>query len=207
MSHSTSLTTTVNEFEENASGDISESDEDDCEGGEGGEDDSEGDENDSKGGEVGNITTLLSSLVTNCPWTVNFCPPPSQEFQSSRKCYDVLPSSPVETFRRLFCDKMFNLILEQTNIYGREKCGKAADMIDWTDITKAELEQFLGINIIMGYCRNPSIDSYWSTDASFRNEKISTSMSCKNFKRILGNLHLVDNSKAAKMEELKSNKL
>jgi hypothetical protein len=59
----------------------------------------------------------------------------------------------------------------------------------------------------MGYCRNPSIDSYWSTDASLRNEKISTSMSCKSFKRILGNLHLVDNSKAEKDEELKSNKL
>ncbi|CAF1397289.1 unnamed protein product, partial [Rotaria sp. Silwood1] len=195
MSRFTNLTPTVNAFEENELEDISESDEDDSQGGaddsEGGDDDSEGsdddsqggendselDDDDSKGEEVGNITTLLSSLVTNCPWTVNFSPPSAQEFQSSRKCYDILPSSSTQTFRRLFCDKVFNLILEQTNLYGREKCEKAGGMIDWTNITTAELEQFLGINIIMGYCRNPSIDSYWSTDASLRNEKISTSMS------------------------------
>ncbi len=72
MSCFTNLTTTVNTLE-----DISDTDEDDSQGG---EDDSEGDDDDSKGEELGNITTMLSSLVTNCPWTVNFSPPPAQEF-------------------------------------------------------------------------------------------------------------------------------
>ena len=66
---------------------------------------------------------------------------------------------------------------------------------------------FLGINIIMGYCKNPSIDSYWSSDASLRNERISTSMSCKAFKRILGSLHLVDNVEAERSGAAQSNKL
>ncbi len=50
-------------------------------------------------------------------------------------------------------------------------------MIRWIDITKSQLEKFIGINIIMGYCKNPLIDTYWSTDGSFRNERISMSMS------------------------------
>jgi hypothetical protein len=80
-------------------------------------------------------------------------------------------------------------------------------MIRWVDITKSQLEKFIGINIIMGYCKNPSIDSYWSTGASFRNERISMSMPCKTFKKILGNLHLVDNLQVVKKKELASNKL
>ena len=59
----------------------------------------------------------------------------------------------------------------------------------------------------MGYCRNPSINSYWSTDDSFRNERISTSMSCKNFKRILGNIHLVNNSDVEDKKKYASDKL
>ena len=164
------------------------------------EDDSEGDDNDSR-------TTLESSLVYNGPWTTNFCSPPVQEFQKSTKCLGVRPSSPTQTFKRLFCDEVFNLILEQTDIYGRQNNAKAGDMTRWIDITKAQLAKFNGINIIMGYCRNPSIDSYWSTNESFRNERITTSMPRNSFKKILGNIHLVDNSRAEKQNELTSNKL
>ncbi|CAF3400621.1 unnamed protein product, partial [Rotaria sp. Silwood2] len=178
------------------------------------EDDSEGDgecsssdEDDSDDDENDNKAMLQSSLIYNAPWTTNFCPRSVREFQKSRKCFDVLPSSSIQTFKRLFCDKVFNLILEQTNIYGRQNNAKAGDMTRWIDITKSQLEKFIGINIIMGYCRNPSIDSYWSTDESFRNERISTSMPRNIFKRILGNIHLVDNSHAEEQKELASDKL
>lgn len=124
-----------------------------------------------------------------------------------KKCANVIPPTPIQTFRRFFSDEVFDLILEQSNIYGRRKYQQANDINNWIDITKSELEKFLGINIIMGYCKNPSIDSYWSSDASLRNERISTSMSCKAFKRILGSLHLVDNVEAERSGAAQSNKL
>ena len=164
-------------------------------------------ENESEDEEVDSITTLLAAVPSDCSWTKHFRPLIVHEFQPSKKCNNVLPSSPTQTFRRLFSDQIFDLILEQTNIYGREKYEKVENTISWTDVTQAELEQFLGINIIMGYSRNPSIDSYWSTDASLRNEKISTSMTCKNFKRILQSLHLVDNSKSKTSIDFQSDKL
>ncbi len=71
-------------------------------------------------------------------------------------------------------------------------------LMNWFDITKPQLEKFIGINIIMGYCKNLSMESYWSTDGSFRNERISMSIPCNTFKEILGNLHLVDNLQVVK---------
>jgi hypothetical protein len=91
------------------------------------EDICEMDEDDSKGDEDSNRIPLQSSLVYNCPQTANFSPRTVREFQALRKCSVVLPSSPVQTFKRLFCDEVFNLILEQSNIYGREKCEQAGD--------------------------------------------------------------------------------
>ncbi|CAF1505516.1 unnamed protein product [Adineta ricciae] len=205
--------------------DSSEGEEDDFSGGEDSfeddEDDSAGSDNDSQqdSDSDGNESTYDSEndfeddyedknspssstqSVFRSSWTSDFHRSSAQQFHPSKKRSDVVPTSPLQTFRRVFCDRVLNLILEQTNIYGKQKYQKAGSMKDLIDITKVQLEQFLGINIIMGYCRNPSIDSYWSTNASLRNEKISTSMSCKNFKRILGNLHLVDNSQATKRKE------
>ncbi|CAF0892465.1 unnamed protein product [Didymodactylos carnosus] len=183
------------------------SDENNSEGDEYSEDDSGDDDGDSEDDEGGNEAALQSSLVYNCPWTTDFHPPPARAFHKSRKCVGVSSSSPIQTFRRLFCDQVFNLILEQTNIYERQKYAKARDAKPGIDITRSELEKFIGVNIIMGYCRHPSIDSYWSTDESFRNERISKSMPCKTFKRILGNLHLVDNQHSEKQNEYASNKL
>jgi hypothetical protein len=108
--------------------------------------------------EDGNRTALQSSLVYNCLWTANFCLRPVQECQTSRKCSSVILSSPIQTFKRLLYE-VFNLIIfEQSNM---------GDMIRWVDITKSQLEKFIGINIIMGYCKNLSMDCYWSTDGFF----------------------------------------
>ncbi|CAF3256151.1 unnamed protein product [Rotaria sp. Silwood2] len=134
----------------------SEADEDDSE--DNSESDSECDEDNSNDdSESDSSPTLLPSSVSRCPWTVHFHPPPAQQFQSSRKCSGVLPSSPIQTFRRLFSDDVINLIRQQANIYGTQKCQKSENKTNGTDVTKAEIEQFLGINIIMGYCRNPSV--------------------------------------------------
>ena len=130
-----------------------------------GEDDLEGDENDIR-------RIVESTLVYNGPRTTNFCSLPVQKFKKSTECSGLLLSSPTQTFKRLFCDKVFNLIIKQTNIYGRQNNAKAGDMTRWTDITKSQSAKFIGINIIMRYCRNYSIDFYWSTDESLGNERI-----------------------------------
>ncbi|CAF3819168.1 unnamed protein product, partial [Rotaria sp. Silwood1] len=139
-------------FEDDSNDDSKDNSEDDSEDNstDDSEDDSEGDgecsssdEDDSDDDENDNKAMLQSSLIYNASWTTNFCPRSVREFQKSRKCFDVLPSSSIQTFKRLFCDKVFNLILEQTNIYGRQNNAKAGDMTRWIDITKSQLEKFI----------------------------------------------------------------
>jgi hypothetical protein len=121
MSCFTNLTTTTNKLEENVSEDMCVSDEDDSDVGEGGSKDNSKDdfEDDSEvkpeGGEVDtnddpegdNSPTLLPSSASRCSRMVHFHPAPAEQFQSARKCSGVLPSSPVQPFRRLFSDDVF----------------------------------------------------------------------------------------------------
>ena len=95
----------------------------DTDGSEDNESESRSDQDD----ECGNVAALQPSLVYNCPWATDLCPPSVRASHRSSKCVCVSSPSPSQTFRRLFCGKVFTLILEQTNIYERQKYPKARD--------------------------------------------------------------------------------
>ncbi|CAF1192981.1 unnamed protein product, partial [Didymodactylos carnosus] len=57
-----------------------------------------------------------------------------------------------------------------------KKCAKGGDVIRWIDIEKSQLEKFIGINIIMGYCKNPSIDSHWPVLKHLYNDANDTTL-------------------------------
>lgn len=97
-------------------------------------------------------------------------------------------TKPIRFFESFFSDKVYELIVLQTNLYAEQR-----NIATWTPLTQQELKAFLGILIIMGYHVLPSIDLYWSSDPGFRLDEVANVMPIKRFKKILRCLHLNDN--------------
>ena len=94
----------------------------------------------------------------------------------------------IDSFNLYFDDEVIDLIHYQTNLKSVQK-GKPAK------VTKDEIKVFLGINVIMGYSVYNQMGFYWKNGKDIGNQSIRESMSRNRFFKILGCLHLNDNSK------------
>lgn len=93
------------------------------------------------------------------------------------------------SFNKFFDDRMFNHIVQQTNLYAVQKDSK-----NWSPTSVDEIKAFFGMIIMMGIHVLPSIDHYWSSDPVLRVDFIANVMPVKRFKKILENIHFNDNS-------------
>ena len=90
-----------------------------------------------------------------------------------------------------FNDALVDKIHYESNLYHTQK--------DKTgNITKEEIYVFLGIIVIMGYNKLPSIRHYWMNSDNMGVKSIQKAMTRDRFKFILGKLHLNDNSEIDK---------
>ncbi|CAF0882767.1 unnamed protein product [Adineta ricciae] len=121
-------------------------------------------------------------------------------------CTDV---TPFLVFNNIFTKEIFNLIVDQTNIYAKQKKRRRSqNSIDlWEDVTTKYIESFLGIIIVMAINSLPSMKHYWSKDNIFHNSFISSVMSRNRFLQIFYNLHLADNSLEPKRESTNYSKI
>ena len=87
--------------------------------------------------------------------------------------------APVPIFRTFFTEEVLNLITDQTKIYGKGKKQSSSQRktSKWKDVSKKEIESFLGLVILMGINDLPKIKLYWSKDIVFYNTFISSTMS------------------------------
>ena len=97
-------------------------------------------------------------------------------------------ASPREAFQQFFDDTLLEKILYETNLRSVQKNKPAK-------ITKEELLNFIGINIVMGYNPMHAIVDYWKDGDDLGVSCIKKTMSRERFQVILRNLHLNDNSK------------
>lgn len=97
-----------------------------------------------------------------------------------------ITSSPLQIFNTFF-DGFYETMIDQSNLYANQ-CGKNLNL------KVEELKAFLGLLIIMGFHRLPSIRLYWSADEIFFFPRIASVMTQKRFLFILRFLHLNDNS-------------
>ena len=64
----------------------------------------------------------------------------------------------------LFGEPVFDLIVEETNRYARQKLARsAARLAKWTDVNKRELKAYFGLCIIIGINTLPRIAMNWSS--------------------------------------------
>ena len=109
---------------------------------------------------------------------------------------------PVSVFRTFFTEEILKRITDQTNIYGKRKkqSSNQRKTSKWKDVSKKEIESFLGLVILIGINDLPNIKLYWSKDMVVHNTFISLIMSRDCFLEIFYNLHLANNSSKPKQE-------
>lgn len=94
--------------------------------------------------------------------------------------------TPVEYLKKNFSDDLFELIIEQTNLYSVSKSGKSINL------TVNELQDFLSKELWMGVTKLPAYTDYWSHLMSY--EKVSNIMPLKKYQKILKNIHFNNNA-------------
>ena len=63
----------------------------------------------------------------------------------------------------------------------------------WSPVTKTELENFLGLSILMGHVQKGDLQSYWSTDLFLHTPIFGQMMPRDTYVHILRCLHFQDN--------------
>ncbi|XP_018012718.1 piggyBac transposable element-derived protein 2 isoform X2 [Hyalella azteca] len=101
---------------------------------------------------------------------------------------DASISSPLSYFKQFFTDELLEEMCCQTNQYAMQK-----DPTKPLQVTKLELEQWIGICMQMSITKIDKTRVHWSSYAL--SDKISSIMSHERWKAIKNSLHLGDNSK------------
>ena len=104
-------------------------------------------------------------------------------------------------FFSLFWDPaFFQLLADETNLYARQKIELKPDK-KWYPTTADEMRAFIGVNIIMGIDKKPTIYQYWSTDPFLGNPGIQSTFSRDRFEALCRYLHLHDSQQMPERED------
>ena len=95
---------------------------------------------------------------------------------------------PLEFFSKFFTEEVLQLLAEQTNLYAQQSKTR-----HWDHTTAQEIKAFLGMLIAM---QLPSAQMCWSTDPLFRIQPVADVRTRRRFMKLVGNLHVNDNSAA-----------
>ena len=115
---------------------------------------------------------------------------------------------PIDSFSKFICQDVIKLIIDQTNIYGRQRCiQKGGDATDWKDVDENQMYAFIGILFVMGFHKLPRMRDYWSQDRNLFTPVVANTMTRNDFQRIFSHLHLADNSKMHSKNSSNYNKL
>ena len=108
-------------------------------------------------------------------------------------------STPLQYFQEIFRDNTFEYIAEQTNLYAEQN--PPGDSYNWKPTCAEEIKLLIGMFLMMGIHRLPSIPDYWSKNPILGVQCISRCMPLLRFKALMRCLHLNDNSKAPRPGE------
>ena len=86
---------------------------------------------------------------------------------------------------------LFELIVNQTNLYARQRQQTRPDP-RWTPVTEEEMKAWLGMRVAMSILYLPQTAMYWSTDSLFGNLAIKKVMTRDRFDKISQYFHLND---------------
>ena len=112
---------------------------------------------------------------------------------------DPLTTSCLEFVKLLWPDCLCDHIASETNAYARQSGAK-----DWVDTDSEEVWVFLGIVIMMGIHRLPTIGDYWSRNPFLGVIPVKQAMSLNRFRALWRYLHCDDNRTLTNPSDIKS---
>lgn len=117
----------------------------------------------------------------------------------SNDIYETDMTRPLDFFRLFFDDEIIDLMILQTNlnaaqVLGSAVCSPESRLSRWKEVTRNEMELFIGLLIWMGMVDMPSIESYWKTSLLYRNSVAPLAMPRNRFQSILRVWHFADNA-------------
>ena len=95
-----------------------------------------------------------------------------------------IPMSTMEYFRQFFPEDLWDLIVDQTNLYALQNNRPF-------QLSIPDLKQFIGILFLMGVVNMPQLNMYWAD--STRYPQIADIISRNQFHEVSANLHFADN--------------
>ena len=113
---------------------------------------------------------------------------------------DTTNFKPIDYLELFFSENLINHLCIQTNLYAQqyietENLKQFSWVHDWEKVTNDEMKCFLGIVLLIGLVKLPTIEMYWSTKILFNVPVFKILMTHNRFQLILKFLHFHDNSK------------
>lgn len=107
-------------------------------------------------------------------------------------------NEPIDYFNLLFDDRLFELIVNETNKYAVQvflsgSGGSSSRITAWKDTNIQEMKLFIGLLFHTGTIRVNRLEDYWKTSELFNINFFRKYMSRNRFMLILRNLHFIDN--------------
>lgn len=100
-------------------------------------------------------------------------------------------SNELDFFQLFFPQFLIELLVEQTNLYARQKIAQKPDP-NWRNVTDREMMAWLGVRVYMSLIVVPQTAMYWSKDPLFGNLSIRRVMKRDRFDKISQYLHVND---------------
>ncbi|CAF1269572.1 unnamed protein product [Adineta steineri] len=97
-------------------------------------------------------------------WSQNFIQDtifPSDDIKGHTSITSTNNIKPIDIYNKFFTKDIIQLIVKQTNIYGKQKSLAQQRPNNWKEVGESIIRSFLGILIIMGLHRLPQIRDYW----------------------------------------------
>ncbi|CAH2093601.1 unnamed protein product [Euphydryas editha] len=115
--------------------------------------------------------------------------------------------SVVSIYRQILTDEVLDLMISQTNLYATQmkqngNMAMHSRMNRWTNVTQGEMLKFIGLYMLMGIVKFPTLESHWKRDAIYYHPIFhNVNMSYNRFTSILRCWHFVDNEASRDPQE------
>ena len=100
-------------------------------------------------------------------------------------------------FGRFFTEEVWDLLVRETNRFAAQVRAEltSSSPRPWHDVDKDEMKAFVGVMMVMGICKLPRLEMYWSTTHPLFTPELRKVMSLKRFQQIWRFFHLNDSNK------------
>lgn len=129
-------------------------------------------------------------------WGENIVPQTEIPFEQRTGPVRNLPAdnSAIDFFELFFTERLYRLIVHESNRYVRQEEQRLGKNVNWTELTINEFRTWLGLYFAMGIVQKAMLHSYWEKTGVTTTPAFGKVMTRDRFLSILRFVHFVDNN-------------